>query len=266
MLNLSHLTKTREAIVPVLNKSFQYNNKKYFITEECKDGWYVVTIENNRVKIKTPAFVENLTHIFSIARGYTFENKIFFQNYDSARRNYNRDISSHLHFNSAPTCSSVYSAFWEDKKFYYISLNYGDNSLLKIKESIDKNESIESEKGITPEMRMLYLHHVLKNMGDENASPESSEKKKTSQYDRIRHLFSSAGAVIDELMSEKDDFTIIWHFIDNKTYFNTLLDGKSLMIKEAGYCMENDDHRHNITSLVLTAKDFDNNDEIFKTR
>jgi hypothetical protein len=48
--------------------------------------------------------------------------------------------------------------------------------------------------------------------------------------------------------------------------YNSVLDSQTFMVLEAGYCMSNDDKRHNITSMVKTAEEYEQKDLTYITR
>jgi hypothetical protein len=57
-----------------------------------------------------------------------------------------------------------------------------------------------------------------------------------------------------------------WRLLNGSHRYNSVLDANTWKMIECGFCMSNDDKRHNVTSMVKTAEEYEEDDAIFITR
>ena len=81
---------------------------------------------------------------------------------------------------------------------------------------------------------------------------------------KLQYHFESAGAeLLDYTMSGKR-ITVQWKL--DGVEFDSVVDSDNFMVIESGYCMNQDDKRHNITSMVKTAELYNEDSLIYITR
>ena len=262
MLNLKDLIKEQQAVVPIKDNSFQYHNKKYYITKE--NGWYKVSLCGNKVKILEPIFdFTDIKKNLDIAKGCIYNNLFIFNSFDSAKRKWNSDITKELLFNNQETFSPVEAVVWEDKNLYLIGSDYTNFKVLELKNAYDNDIAISKVKGITPELKTLYLFHHIER---ENALKVLEEKKvKESIPHRLKQSLEAVGAILTNYSVSGHRITVYWEIIGGTHKYISVIDALTFKILEAGYCLSNDDRRHNVTSLVVTAKDFEKRRVIHQT-
>jgi len=136
MIDFNKLTARQSYIVPILNNEFQCNRKKY--SASVANGWYQVIVSGNHVHECVPisAEMENFPKT-SIIKGYTYNDKIIFQNFDVAKRKVGIPVMTKLEFNQSPSFSSIEAIIWEDKNVYYFRPNYGDALIYEVRSKFD---------------------------------------------------------------------------------------------------------------------------------
>ena len=183
-----------------------------------------------------------------------------------------------LEFNQSPTFSSIEAIIWEDKNIYYYRPNYADTLIYEVKSNFDSTDNIQNVKGISPELKTLYLFHdierqqlkelqkaIEKKTAADKRDKEIEEYKQTLQGKLIT-TFNRVGAQVLNYALLRDKIIVDWKLMESELAFNSVIELESLKVVESGYCMSSDDHRHSITSMVLTAKDYEEKGLIYITR
>jgi hypothetical protein len=258
-LDLDAIAAPKRFVVPVLEGSFLLDHKNYRV--KCDDGWQVVEIQNNKAK-----WIEQGGPIVALGandsgniRGYTHHNRIIFQNFDVARRKYGLGLQSPLHFNQSQTFESIHACIWEDGQAYWVAPNYSDTKVFELKDLLEEDKTLDGVKGITPELRTLYLNHALeraqlKQLAEEAQRQEDHERMLRDIPYRLQHTFARAGAEMVNFSLSGTRIVVDWKIKGSHTQYNSVIDSGTWMVVEAGYCMSGDDRRHNITSMVKTAE------------
>jgi len=267
MLDFSKLSQEKEIIVPILNNSFQYHFKKYRIQSE--DGWFLVKTKNNDSKILEPAY--NFSNEYDIVKGFTYNNKIIFHNFDVAKRKWKFDLCKDLNFNSSQTFSAIEAVVWEDKNIYFLKPDYTNYKIFELKNSFDSEISISEIKGITPELRTLFLFHTIerdnfREMERQIKAKEEHKKMMESIPYRLKVTFEAAGAKMTNYSLSGKRIVVDWHMPNSEYTYNSIIDVNTFKIVEAGYCLSGGDKRLNITSMVKTAEEFEDRGVIHITR
>lgn len=273
MIDLEKFTKVFTVDVPILNKTFQYNRKKYSIKEDCSDGWYNVKINGNYAKIETAAVIES-DPIFkqgkNILKGYTYHNNMIFQNFDVGKRKAGVDVMMPLHLNNVPTFSSIEAILWEDKNLYYYQPNYVDPIVYQLKAACDETANVKTLKGLTPELKTLFLFHDIERL---RILEEQERLKKKQELEelaktlpgRLMLSFNRVGAKLLNYSITGKRITVDWELASG-TQFNSVLDADTFRVIEAGYCMSGHDKEHSLTSMVKLAEDYQERRVVHKTR
>lgn len=256
-LDLAKFAAPRRVVVPVRNREFIYQKKHYRI--QADDGWTLVELKNSKAKKLEnglPLYM-NRNSIF----GYTHHNSIIFQNFDVARRKFSLNLSSPLHFNQSPTFEAVRACVWEDGQVYWVEPNYADTQIFVVKDLYDNEKPITTEKGITPELRTLYIHHAIERDSMRKALEEAKKAEEQAELmksipGRLQLTFKAAGAEMVDYSMTGDRIIVDWHIPGIQYRYNSVIDSKTWMIVEAGYCLSGGDRKLNITSMVKTAQLF----------
>lgn len=266
MIDLQKFTEEKTTIVPIINNRFQYNRKVYNVHSE--EGWYTVKIRGNDAEVVKEEF-DFSYDTKSVVRGYLYNNKIIFQNFDVAKRKWNLEVSADFNFNRGQSFTSIIAIYWEDKNIYYFGQDYADFKIFEVKNRFDNDEDIKDLKGITNELRTCYLFHKiekdqLKAMLEAQKREEERKAFMATVPGRLQYTFEQAGAKMTNYSITGKRAVVEWETDGNK--YNSVIDLDTFMIIESGFCMSNDDKRHNITSMVKTAEEWEDEGLIYRTR
>ncbi len=272
MIDLNKIATPAEVIVPIVNNTFQYNRKKYN-TLSYVDGWYKVELNGNFVKIIDHIYMIDMEDLKApTIKGYTYGNQIIFQNFDVAKRKLNKDIMSELFLSSTDTFNAIEAIIWEDGKLFYKRNLYTDISIIDVKTYFDEEKSLLSMKGVTPELKTVFLFHdlqrqkLLKELEIIKKEAERIELLKTLPG-RLEHILKKVGATLINFTKQaKDRIEIIWKIDNYTSEFNSIIDASTFKVIEAGYCMSGDDKKHSVSSMILTAADYADRGKIYRTR
>jgi hypothetical protein len=266
MLDLNEFERPFRQMVPVWKGRFVLCKKKYRVRAE--DGWHLVEVKGNEAKAIEPYYGQET--IKSLA-GFSFNQQFIPASLDVFRRKFGMMQSlAHLRFCCPETFAAIRVVEW-DGHFYFLEPDYSSFAIYDVKAKFDAEESLEGMKGLTPELRMVYLFHSLqrKQVQEALAAAEAeaeAERIKNSFPMRLKARFDAAGAVMLNYSLNSRHVVVDWEIPGMPHKYNTVLDRDSFMILEAGYCMSGDDRRHNITSLVKTAQDYEERGLTYVTR
>lgn len=274
MIDFSKIHKDTEAVVPVLNGRFQYLRKKYFLAQHY-NGWAKVSLRGNKAfliqEFPDPEIIdyESIKISGRTILGYSYNDQIIFQNFDVAKRNHNFRIMEPLHLSLSDTFKSLDAIVWEDRNIYYYKPNYRDSLIYEVSRMFVEDQDINRIGGVTPELKTLYLFHDIERKRIKEAQEKAQREEEIKRFQetlegRLLTSFSRVGARVLTYSIKRDRITVDWSIGSQE--FNSIIDASTLRVLEAGYCMSGDDRRHNITSLVITAKDYDDEGKIYKTR
>jgi hypothetical protein len=277
MIDFEKFTMTQTFIAPVLNRKCQCNRKKY--TVESENGWYRITAKGNFIVERIPISVEMESFpAKNIIKGYTYGNQIVFQNFDVAKRKAGTDMMAPLEFNQSATFSSIEAIIWEDKHIYYYRPNYADVAIYEIKSYFDSEEDIHNAKGVSPELRTLYLFHdierqqlqelqkAIQREAEQKQREKELEQFKQTLQGRLITTFNRAGAQIVSYSVLRDTITVDWKLLGSNQEFNSIIELETFKVREAGYCLSGHDKEHTAQSMVMLAQDYEERGLIYKTR
>lgn len=267
MLDLEKFSKPTRAIVPIENNRFLYNKKWYSV--RCENGWYVVEITNNKARSVEPAILSDMN--YPAILGYTNNNVIVFQNFDVAKRKYGLGMHAPLKFNQSQTFEAVKAVVWEDGQVYWAEPNYTDTKIFEVKDLFDQDQPLTDQKGITPELRTLFILHSLereniRRIAEEQRQAEEQDRMMRDIPTRLRLTFERSGAIFQNYSMTGNRIVVDWSIAGSDYTYNSVIDSRTWMVQEAGYCMSGDDRRHNITSMVKTAQEYEDRGVTFITR
>lgn len=271
MLDLTKFCTPTRAVVPVYQGKFQNNFKKYQCDTE--DGWAEVELTGDSVVVVDPAPEIK----FKAINGYTNNNLLVFQNFDVARR-LGFQVTTPLRFNTVETFTAVQAVLWEDNNWYYKDLNYSDSLVYEVQSAFDAEQPLGGLRGVTPELRILYLFHalarekqqeeirLLKELQSAAQAEEENQRQLTTISGRLQQQFEASGAVLLSYSQSGDRLIIDWSLPGGDYKYNTVVDSRTWMCIETGICVSNDDQRHNLTALIKTVEQYEDEDLIYITR
>jgi len=274
-LDFAKLARAFTVTVPVLGNSFTLNKKKY-TTSSLEDGWWKVEIEGNKATgLETHYWVDLPKGSIT---GYTYSNHLLFSSFDMAKRKFGAQVKAPLHYNEAETFTPVRALHWEDGRFYSIGVWYEDSKCIEVKQVFDAEGNLSELKGVTPEVRTLYLFHDLERqqlralLAAQEAEARRVEEATEHQRRmadigyRLRHTLEQVGARLINFSRSGQRLVVDWQLVDGDYRYNSVLDAESLRTLEAGFCMSGADRQHSATSMVLLAEDYEQRGVTYITR
>jgi len=278
MIDLSQFVTDREVLVPIVGDKFQFEGKKYKV-KSTEDSWYKCILNGNKAKIIEPLYnFFELEKCHKPVKGYSYNNSIIFHNFDSAKRKWKFQISKNLLFNKSQSFSAIKAIVWEDLQVYFTEPDYSNFKIFEIKTAFDEKNNLDNLKGITPELRTLYLFHSIERdqlREMERIHVEELEVEERLEQERrimatvrgrLQITFSRAGARLINYTISGKRITVDWEIIGFRHQYNSVIDADTFKIIEAGYCMSGEDRKHNITSMVKLAEGYDEDGLIYITR
>jgi hypothetical protein len=117
--------------------------------------------------------------------------------------------------------------------------------LMDLKEAVsaEKIADINSLKGITPEMRIIYAFHLL----------EKKRKEMEEPVNAIKAIMGASGAEVTSVKKTNHGFEVIWKV--GRHEIHSLLD-KNFRVSHGGFCMSGHDKTQTAGSIVNVLKDY----------
>ena len=275
-LDFATLSAPKTVLVPVSKNSFQYHKKKY--TVEATDGWWVVSLQGNKaIALESYVWIDETTSgvicenkKFNWVNGYTYGNQILFKNFDVAKR-LGLNLIASLHFNCVDTFSPIKAIVWETGQLFYACVNYADSGISFVKMAYDNEELLDGVKGVTPELRTLYLFHALerdqlREMLRQKVAKEDHERKMKEIPYRLKVTLERAGARLLGYSTSGNRLVVDWEVANGSYKYNSVIDANTWMVVEAGFCLSGGDKKLNVTALAKTAEEYEERKVTFITR
>lgn len=268
MIDFNTINKEKIATVPIVRGCFQYNRKKYREPTQST-GWYRVFLKNNDALITEEIIIES-EDMPNTIKGYVFNNNLIFHNFDVGKRKLDRDVMMPLCLNNAPTFSPIHAIIWEDKHIYYYKPDYSEYLVYDVKNRFDSSQNISDLKGITPELKHLFLFHDIERqkLREELEKIKKEEERQEflkSTPGRLQLAFSRVGATMLNYSITRNRIIVDWK-LESGQKFNSVIDANTFRVIEAGYCLSGEDRKHSVSSMVLLASDYEKDDLIHITR
>jgi hypothetical protein len=281
-INLNKFSKPVKAIVPIINGKGIYKRRKF--TTPVPDGYYlgqfadtVIVQEDMEGETPTRIGIDEMLSNLPKLRGIAYGNSIIPLNFSVAKLlGYDETIP--VHFMNAELGTIVITRRWEDGKLLFHEVDMGSKHqllTLGVKHKIERNEELGAYKGLTPEMRYFYILMMLdkqrieewQNLEKLELSKAEKEKRKRefeeSFAGRLQKAIVNAGGRLVSFNRRGDKIDLKW--IVNDEIFHSSLD-QNFRVLDLGFCAEGHDKDHSIASAVLLAKQFMDEDLIYRTR
>lgn len=108
---------------------------------------------------------------------------------------------------------------------------------------IKKSSHIDDIKGVTPEMRIVYVFHLL----------EKAKKEVEEPINAIKRIMEESGAHVVSVKKTNRGFHVIWKSEGHT--INTLLN-KEFRVENAGFCTSGGDKSQSASSVVKLLQDY----------
>lgn len=258
-----------------------YNNR--FISNltnipiKAPNGFYCVDIASSNPTVQQklePADIGKLKEFvkkskyMQLVNGYSFGKSMITQNYIEWTKK-GIPLPVELKGSLAEDWEFVKAVYFpKQKMFYYLESVYiGLYAILfEVKEAFENRIPLDTIKGITPEMRILYTFHCIQRLKNEEEIKrlEMVNKLKTVEG-RLKYVIEQSGG---RLLQYKEingiGYEVIWQAFGEK--INTVIN-YDFAVLEAGYCVSGYDKLQSMSSVVKLLHDYkDQNDHIVITR
>ena len=267
-IDLERFSKPNLAIVPIVDKESIYLGRRFQANTE--NGWYQVEL-GDQVKILNKVDeidIDKIMENLPLIRGYTLADSIVPLHFDSVKFRYGYSESVPVHFIASQLWDIVKTRRWEDGRLFYQGLDYSsDTSVVeKVRERLETEKPLKGIKGLTPELRYVYL--VLRLQRDNYRALEELKKLKLSKEEKEKRLQEfqetlpgrilktveeAGGKLIRWNKQGTDKVVVVWK--SGGQTVNSLID-LDFRVLEAGYCLSGEDKRHSLGSIVPLAQIF----------
>ncbi len=269
MINLDRFSKKEEVVLPIVNGLGILNGRKFHFP--IKDCWAKISTGDS------PKFIEEadeleLQKIFEkhkMIKGFSWGNEMVPISFNTARQ---RDkISANsipIYFMAISPWQVIQTIRWEDGNLYFVGpdFSYDDGVLKQVKDRFEKEQNLDGIKSVTPEMRWLFFLFEM----ERQTQKELLKKQKEAEFaqslgGRLKLAIEQAGGTMIRFnKSGKDNIEVIWSVSGER--FNSLIQANSFKAISVGFCVEGEDEQYNIERAVITAKEFEEDGLIHKTR
>lgn len=277
-IDLDQFSTPVEAVVPIFNGEGVYQGRHFQIN--IADGWYRVQLGDSVVPVRTAGGIEvdEALQVSPVVRGFTIADSIVPLNFDSTKFKYGYSETIPVRFIKSELWDVIVAHRWEDDHLYYGGLDYSfDTGIVDdVKKRFETEESLEGIKNLTPELRYVYLLLCLQR--DNFRELDKLRKLKLSELERKKRLeefqktlggrvlktIEDAGGKLTRFHRQgPDKLVVVWGVGNQKV--NTLVD-LDFRILELGYCAENQDRQHTLSSAVTLAQVFQRDQDLYLTR
>ena len=124
-----------------------------------------------------------------------------------------------------------------------IKQRFEEKDVFDGKKLIKRSNNIDDIKGVTPEMRIVYILHLI----------ERAKKEVEEPVNAIKRIMEESGAIVNSVKKTNRGFHIIWK-CEGHT-INTIVD-KNFRVENAGFCTSGGDKSQSASSVVKLLKDY----------
>ena len=274
-LDLNRFTREFEAVAPVVGGKGQIWTRKF--TSKVPDGWYKLSV-GNEVNVEREATqLERYKALDAkkFLKGYVLGTEIVPYNFDNfKKRGYDSTVK--VHFLDLPIFTMAKVVEWGDQFFFFEEGYHPEFTLLRdIRQAYTDEHVLEDIPGMTPEIRYytLLLHmqrgmieavEELKKFKDDSPALKRQLKSfKAKLGDQIRLAVELAGGKYHSHSKQGKNYLVTWELGGQRV---RSIVGSTLRINDAGFCLEGDDKKHSLSSIVNLAHLFQEDGPLYITR
>jgi len=259
--------KEYDDVIPVINGIGWSNSRKFSLPVE-EDGWYKIHYGDNVASIRkaTPLEILKKQEGMKSYIGYPVGEEIIPLNFDNfCKKGYGE--SFRVFFLNEPPWDIVKFVQGEDKNFYSCGSEVKANRTIinQVKEAFEKNLLINGIKGVTPEIRYVFLLHRMQRdaflAAKELETLHLKEEERQKRIEEFRATFpgrlektiEDAGGTLVRFSKKGSNYTVVWK-INGQRVNSTIKDDFGIM--ELGFCASGEDKRHTLSSAIKLAQDY----------
>jgi hypothetical protein len=239
----------RNNIFGVVIDGVLYSNRiERKLSSKLDNGIYSLNMEaDNFLETLTPANLEDARKYFrksskiDVVTGISFHDGFIPENPVAYKK-----IPIKVFDATYDEFEEVEIVFVKGKAYYIQNLHSNkDYVLLELKESfsLKKKINLDNIKGITPEIRIAYMFHLI----------EQKKKEQEEPVAMVRNLMMESGANVEFVRKNNLGFEVQWSV--DEYVINTQLD-KNFRVVEAGFCTSSYDKTQSARSVVNLLKDY----------
>lgn len=268
MIDLARFTRQEyNEVVPIVNDVFIIRGRK-FIISPIEDGWYRVTFGDiiGDWKKATPLEIEKKIKTLKSFVGYPVGDEVIPMNFDNFYKRGKSETVS-VHFQNALPWDIIRFVEWEDGQYYFAGSDPKANRTVmrQVKKAYEDNKGIDDIKGVTPEVRYVFLLHRMQR--DAFLAIQEMEKLKLAEEERQKRIeefrstfpgrlektIEDAGGKLVRFNKRGSNYNVVWT-VGGQRITSTIKDDFGIL--ELGYCASGEDKRHSLSSAIKLAQDY----------
>lgn len=276
-IELERFTNKKEVVAPIYRRQGEYERRKFTLNKD--NGWYRISLGNEVKALRqaTPLEIRKAVEDKEIIRGYSYGRELIPLNFETGRFKYGYAQSIPVRFMQAQPWTISKAVMWEGNPYYLEMDRSADYSVLrKVREKFESDSNILELKGVTPELRYLFILYSLQkdnlSLREELERLEISEEEKEKRLEefelnfgqRIEQVVENAGGRFKRYYESGNNLIVIWK-VGSQTV-KTLID-KRFKVMDLGYCASGEDRRHSLSSAIAQAQLYqENSGSVYITR
>ena len=233
-----------------------------------EDGWYKVKYGDEFSEMNKASLldIEKKTKNLKSFVGYPVGEEIVPLNFSNFYKKGHSETVRVYFLNERPW-DIVRFVEWEDGKFFSCGSDpKADRTIMRqVKEAYEKNESIDFIKGITPEIRYVFLLHRMQRDAflaiKEMEGLKLAEEERLKRIEEFRSTFSGrlektiddAGGKLVRFSKKGSNYNVIWK-VGGQRITSTIKDDFGIL--ELGYCASGEDKKHTLSSAIKLAQEY----------
>jgi len=277
-IDLAKFSGSVEAVVPILRGRGWYKGRRFQL--RAPNGWYLASLGSRVQKLRraTPIEIRKATKNLETLRGYSYGAEIIPLNFSDVKFRYGFAESVPVHFLEAQPWTIVKCVNWHKEPiFIEVDRRASYKVLNEVRKRFEEERDLSELKGVTPELRYLYILHSLQRDNfragaalEKLKLAEAEREKRAEQFkqtfsQRIKSIIENAGGHLKQFyLRGESNLIVVWE-VGGQT-LKTLID-PDMKVQDLGYCTEDKKQsKHSLTSAVLLAETFQKEGSLFITR
>ena len=276
-IDLQKFQENKEVIAPIISGWGQVNGRK--VWHHVEDGWYKIDLGNKAKIIQkaSPLEIHKALENKKKLMVYALAGEGVPINFDNFKqRGYNESVL--INFMVAEPFDVVNVVLWEDHRFYFYDINqrYEREINKRVKETFKGGGPLPEMRGLSQEIRFWFMLGNLQRESYERVrSILSSSLERISDIQRVRiksqlqrsfkHILSNAitkagGTYIGHNKLNKSSYSVTWKVGGQVVKSHIRAD---LRIISAGFCLNQEDTKHSMSSIIGLASEFQKDEPLY---
>ena len=243
----------------VFDGKFHSNRMERKLRRNCENGIYAMDMDCDDFEASmSPANITEATKFFrrksklKVIRGVSYHDGLVPQNPVKYAQ-----VPIHVHDAVYDEWEEIETVILRNGVCYFLQIVETQNmfALMDAREAFENEEvSLENIKGITPEIRVTYMFHVMERERQRIIEERERKKKELEvPINAIRHAMETNGALVSQVRKVNLGYEVTWEMHGHR--IQTLL-GKDYEVIHGGFCMSGGDKTQSAQSLVNVLDDY----------